>query len=116
MAGVSVSVNGQVYLVTCDDGEEDHLAELAQFLDQRVSGLVGRFGQVGEARLLLTAGLLLADELAEAQRGVAVLRAELEQLTAARDKLGGEVSEAWQDIVTRASRRLEDIAAGLENP
>ena len=114
MAEVAINVNGQTYKVTCDEGQEKHLLGLAQFLDERVGKLVESFGQVGEARLLLMAGLLTADEFSEAQHEIETLRAELEQISAARDKLGGEASDAWQAILTQASRRLEDIATRLE--
>lgn len=65
MGQVAVTVNGRSYDIACDDGQEDHLVRLAREFDQRVRGLVATIGQVGEARLLLMAGLLIADEVSD---------------------------------------------------
>jgi cell division protein ZapA len=59
---VNVLVNGRAYTIACDDGEEDHLRELGTFVDKRVQELTGSVGQVGDTRLLLMAGLVIADE------------------------------------------------------
>lgn len=72
MAGqvsISVTVNGRRYAVACDEGQQQQLQRLAADLDARIARLAGGLGQVGQERLLLLAGLLLADELAEARRG-----------------------------------------------
>ena len=47
---VNVLVNGRAYTVACDDGEEDHVRDLGQYLDKRVRELSGSVGQVGDAR------------------------------------------------------------------
>jgi len=66
MGQVSVPVNGRSYTITCDDGQETRIRRLAQYLDAKVSEFVGKVGQVGEARLLLLAALVIADELSDA--------------------------------------------------
>lgn len=65
MAHVSIQVNGRKYDIGCDDGEEEHVRGLALELDRRVGQLAASVGQVGDARLLILTGLLLADELAD---------------------------------------------------
>ena len=65
MAQVDVLINGKSYNVACDDGQEDHLLQLAGYVDQRVQDLVNSVGQVGDARLLVMASLLISDELSE---------------------------------------------------
>ena len=67
MAEVSIIVNANTYKVSCADGEEQHIKDLATVLDAKVGELVGAIGQAGESRLLAMAGLLMADELAEAK-------------------------------------------------
>jgi cell division protein ZapA len=49
---VNVLIKGRAYTVACDEGEEDHVRELGEFLDKRVRELSGSVGQVGDARLL----------------------------------------------------------------
>ncbi len=65
MGQVNIRINGQPYELACDDGQEGHLRGLAEMVDRQVTDLARSVGQVGEARLLLMAALLICDELAE---------------------------------------------------
>ena len=65
MAQVTVTINDRDYEIACDDGQENHLIKLSQFVDKRLRKLTDAIGQVGDARLLVMASLLLADELSE---------------------------------------------------
>jgi cell division protein ZapA len=71
MAQVDVEVNGHVYKVACENGQEPRLAELARHFDRQVARLAGELGQIGEARLLLLAALTVCDELYETRRRLA---------------------------------------------
>ena len=66
MAQVSVTINGRIYQIACDDGQEANLTRLANYVDKRVGELVAAVGQVGDDRLLVMASLLVADELSDA--------------------------------------------------
>ena len=55
-------MNGQAYTIACDEGEEDHLRELAATVDAKAREVLGSVGQVGDTRLILMAALLIADE------------------------------------------------------
>ena len=107
MAIVTVTVNGHEYQVACDDGQEDHLTGLAEYLDKRVSELTKTMGQVGEARLILMASLLVAYELSDIVDEVNSLRGEL-------DLASEEASEAAGSAVEQMADRIESIAARLE--
>jgi cell division protein ZapA len=106
MAQIDVTINSRQYRIACDDGQEAHIAKLAEYVDQRVAELVSAVGQVGEARLLVMASLLIADELSEL---FAELKAKGE---------GGETvarAEASLAAMTEAlAARIETIAARLE--
>jgi cell division protein ZapA len=65
MAEVSVRVNGYVYTVGCEDGQEAHLQAMAGEIDARIASIKAVGAQSGESRLLLLAALLLADELSD---------------------------------------------------
>ena len=65
MSQVTVTINGRKYDISCDNGEEAHLTQLAEYVDRRVDELVAKVGQVGDARLLVMTSLLCADELSE---------------------------------------------------
>ena len=67
MATVTVEINGRPYAVGCADGQEDRVRILAKQFDGHVRQVAGEVGHVGDIRLFLMAGLLLADELHEAR-------------------------------------------------
>jgi len=67
MAQVTVTINGRSYPVACNEGEEPRIAELARYVDSKMKAFARDLGQIGEARLLVLAALVLADELADAQ-------------------------------------------------
>ncbi len=84
MARVEVTIHGRRHDLICDDGQEDHLRQLAAQLDHRLAGLAERFGNLPETRLLVLASLMLVDELDEAGRRAPPptgLLDELEQAT-----------------------------------
>lgn len=109
MAQVSVTINDRNYQIACDDGQEDHLLKLANYVNTRVSELVASVGQVGDARLLVMVSLLIADEMSDAYseleearsagEGVAALMATEDHLV---DKL---------DVLTK---RIETIAESVK--
>lgn len=116
MAQVDVDINGQSYRIACDDGQEEHVAHLAEYLDHRVGELVDSVGQVGEARLLLLAALLVIDELAEADQQAEEVRGKLEEATAADQQSATETAaEATENLMNRVAERLENIAGSLDS-
>jgi cell division protein ZapA len=63
---VEININGRLYAVACDEGQEDRVRDLAGMVDSRVRQLTSSGPvAVGEANLLVLAGLMLADELSE---------------------------------------------------
>lgn len=114
---VNVMVNGRAYTIACDEGEEEHLKELAAEVDHKISELLGSVGQVGDQRLILMSALLLADELHMARSQLEVARRELAEERSSREELSGraEKSEAIAaDVIENAVKRIEDIAAKLK--
>lgn len=69
MAQVAVLVNGKRYLLACSDGEEAHLTQLAEIVDNRIKDLRGKIGAMDDSRMLLMAALILADELGTINSG-----------------------------------------------
>ncbi len=67
MPKVDININGRLYAVACDEGQEGRVRELAGIVDSRVRQLTGPgpVGGVGETQILVLAGLMLADELSE---------------------------------------------------
>ena len=69
MGQVTVEIGGRSYPLSCRDGGEPHLAALAAGIAAKADKLTSQLGQMSEARLLLMAALMVADELHEARRG-----------------------------------------------
>src|SRR5512132_2100104 len=108
MAQVAVTVNGRRYEISCDDGQESHVFRLAEEIDRRVGQLVASVGQVGDARLLLLASLLLADETEE-------MRTELARLRAGASAVpGGGESEVPADAAGALGEELRGLAERIE--
>jgi len=104
---VRLTVNGRGYDIVCDAGDEERLQTLAREIDRRVAQLTRSVGQIGDARLLLMAGLLVADELAEAKNEVSRAQGERTREDLAR-------GEIVADAIEKLAQRIEALAARLE--
>ncbi len=115
MPQVDVNINGRRYQIACDEGQEDHLSQLAEYVDKRVQELVGAIGQVGDARLLVMTSLLVADELSEAY---SALEENVEAGNGAGVVAGSvaahEREEAMASMLEAMASRIETLASGLE--
>ena len=81
MAQVIVTIAGRTYRMNCEDGQEGHLQRLAREVDDRMAGLRGSFGEIGDQRLVVMTALTVADELDTARSRIASLEEALEQTT-----------------------------------
>ena len=114
MAQVTLRINGYAYTLGCQDGEEAQLQAMAAEVDRRIESVKSSAGPSGEARMLVIAALLMADELHETAQALAAAEAKVapgdsKGSAAAPDpKLGRRLG--------KLAKRAEDIAAGLEHP
>jgi cell division protein ZapA len=107
---ISLTVNGRPYAIACDDGQEARIRRLGQYVDAKVAEFVGSLGQVGEARLLLLAALVIADELADANEALRLERSGARTAQAEATAAAGAAASGVQGI----AQRVEAIAARLE--
>lgn len=103
MAKVNITVNGRRYALGCDDGEEARLQVLGQKLDGRIKELANQFGQIGDLRLLVMAGITMLDELEDTDSLV-------EQKA---ERLAADVRRASEDAVSAASKREAEASKSL---
>ena len=75
MAQVNLTVNGRVYRMACEDGEEDHVTELGQRFDAAINELRGVLGEIGDQRLMVMAGILMTDRLGDTEERLRRARA-----------------------------------------
>jgi cell division protein ZapA len=108
MAQVTVRINGYAYTLACRDGEEQHLLAMAEEVDQRIEGIRHAAGQSGEARMLVMAALVLADDLYEARKRGEATTPPASAAPAPDPRLGRRLNQI--------AKRAEDIAADLEHP
>jgi cell division protein ZapA len=116
MAVVNVMVNGRAYTIACDDGEEDHLKDLASHVDSRVRELLSSVGQVGDSRLLLMAALLITDDMLDAQKKLEDHKEHVGALNGVQNELAerAEQSEVIAaEMLEKAAQRLEAMATKL---
>ena len=110
MTQVVIEINGRSYTMECPDGEEEHLRELASLLDNQVRDIKSSVGEVGDIRLLVMAGLIIADQLSEALDKVEKLGNEI----AGAHKTGSEAIEQSKQAEAQVAERLETAAKRLE--
>ena len=119
MGKVNLNINGRAYALGCEDGEEERLMRLGQELDTRVAAMADQFGQTGDLRLMVMAGILLIDEMdeitsnvdAEVERRIGKLQSENARIAKARDKSEADAAAG----LLRAAERIEAMAARLRD-
>ena len=102
MASVTLTVGGRRYELACRDGEEAHLRSLAATLDAKAADAARALGPTNEARQLLFAGLLLADDLAETRN------------TPAAEDMTEGLAEALEILAIRVEKIAETLEKDVE--
>jgi len=70
MANVNIKFNGKEFLLSCDDGQEDHLEELSMHLNKKFENLKNDLGNIGENKLLLITSIKIMDEYFETKKKI----------------------------------------------
>ena len=81
MANVSIKFNGKEFLLSCDDGQEEHLEELLTHIDQKFNDLKNDLGNIGENKLLLITAVKIMDEYFDTKKKVDQKKIELNDLS-----------------------------------
>ena len=81
MANVSIKFNGKEFLMSCDDGQEEHLEELLIQINKKFNNLKNDLGNLGENKLLLITAVKVMDEYYETQKKVDQKKTELKNLS-----------------------------------
>ncbi|MDC1330631.1 cell division protein ZapA [Pelagibacteraceae bacterium] len=146
MANVNIKFNGKEFLLSCDDGQEEHLEELLTHINEKFNNLKNDLGNIGENKLLLITSVQIMDEYFETKKKVEQKKTELQNLSNKfrelkslvydyRDKKEDEMKELQQDhesfkkeieknkedyekIIEAAADEIENFVekANLENP
>ena len=146
MANVNIKFNGKEFLLSCDDGQEEHLEELLTHINEKFSNLKNDLGNIGENKLLLITSVQIMDEYFETKKKVEQKKTELQNLSNKfrelkslvydyRDRKEEEMQQLQQDhedfkkeieknkedyekIIEAAADEIENFVekANLENP
>tara|TARA_Y100000815_G_C12877902_1_gene325377 strand:+ start:53 stop:499 length:447 start_codon:yes stop_codon:yes gene_type:complete len=81
MANVNITFNGKEFLLSCDDGQEEHLQELAEQMNKKFASLKSELGNIGENKLLLISSIKVMDEYFETKKKIEEKKKELNDLS-----------------------------------
>ena len=81
MANVNIKFNGKDFLLSCDDGQEEHLEELSLHLNKKFNELKNNLGNIGENKLLLITSIKIMDEYFETRKKIDEKKQELKNLS-----------------------------------
>ncbi|SIQ16301.1 cell division protein ZapA [Rhizobium sp. RU35A] len=109
MAQVTVMIDGKAYRMACEEGQQAHLESLALRFDRYVSHLKSQFGEIGDLRVTVMAGIMVMDELSEVSRRLSAVEAELAVLRQSHD--GVEQQQQASDHAVAAA--LSELASRL---
>jgi cell division protein ZapA len=116
VAQVNVSIAGKTYRMACEDGQEEHLGQLAERLNGMIEKFRGLFGEIGDQRLTVMAAIAMADQVDESQQRIARLEAEMVALQEARVAAlahANEVEAGLAEAVDEVAARIEAVASRL---
>ena len=114
MANVSIKFNGKEFLLSCDDGQEEHLEELLIPINQKFNDLKNNLGNLGENKLLLITAVKVMDEYYETKKKVEQKRIELKDLSNKFKELKSLIYE-YRDRKEKEIKELNDNHNELKN-
>ena len=121
MANVNIKFNGKDFLLSCEDGQEEHLEELSQNLTEKFNQLKLKLGNLGENKLLLITSITLMDEYFETKKKIEERKDEIERLKTKFKELRSLVYQYKDskdneiDILKKEHEKFEDQLENLNN-
>ena len=117
MANVNIKFNGKDFLLSCDDGQEEHLEELLTHINEKFSNLKNDLGNIGENKLLLITSVQIMDEYFETKKKVEQKKNELTNLSNKFRELKSLVydyRDQKEEEMKRLSQDHEDFKKEIE--
>jgi cell division protein ZapA len=118
MAQVNLTVNGRVYRMACEDGEEEHVEELGRRFDAAIDELRSALGEIGDQRLMVMAGILMTDRLDDAERRLAAAEDTVKTLRDGRTDTAMRIEGLEQNFaesLLHTAERIERVAERLQS-
>ena len=114
MANVNIKFNGKDFLLSCDDGQEEHLEELANHLGTKFEKLKTDLGNIGESKLLLITSIKIMDEYFETKKNVHINKQEIKNITEKFKELKS-LAYNYKDDKENEVKQLSNNISKLEN-
>ena len=114
MANVNIKFNGKEYLLSCDDGQEDHLEQLSIELNKKFQNLKNTMGNIGENKLLLITSITVLDEYFETKKNIDIKKIEIDNIKNKFKELKSLIYE-YKDNKDNEIKLLKDIQENLNN-
>ena len=118
MANVNIKFNGKEYLLSCEDGQEEHLEELSLNLNKKFNDLKFYLGNIGENKLLLISSIKVIDEYFETKKKVDLQKKEIQEIKEKFKELKSLVYQ-YKDIKENEFKNLsstqEELKTDIEN-
>ena len=114
MANVNIKFNGKEFLLSCEDGQEDHLEELALYLNKKFSDLKNSLGNIGEGKLLLITSISVLDEYYETKKKIDIQKKEINKITEKFKELKSLVYN-YRDLKEKEISELSKDQHNLKN-
>tara|TARA_B100001996_G_C18371746_1_gene481886 strand:- start:203 stop:649 length:447 start_codon:yes stop_codon:yes gene_type:complete len=111
MANVNITFNGKEFLLSCDDGQEEHLIELSEQLNKKFVELKSQLGNIGENKLLLITSIKIIDEYFETRKKIEEKKKELINLSERFKELKSLVYQYKDD----KEKEIETLSKNQEN-
>ena len=117
MANVNIKFNGKEFLLSCDDGQEEHLENLALYLNEKFSNLKNSLGNIGESKLLLITSISVLDEYYETKKKIDLQKEEINKITEKFKELKSLVYN-YRDLkeveISKLSKNQDDLKNEIE--
>ena len=114
MANVNIKFNGKEFLLSCENGQEEHLEELSVHLNEKFNNLKSSLGNIGESKLLLITSITVMDEYFETKKKIDQKISELKNLTEKFKELKSLIYE-YKENKEQEIKRLNDDQLHLKN-
>ena len=109
MANVNIKFNGKDYLLSCDDGQEENLKELSEYLSVRFEKLKNELGNIGENKLLLISSIKIIDEYFDLKKKIDDKKKEFQSLSEKFKELKSLVIDYKKDKDKEINKLKEDL-------
>ncbi|AFS47819.1 Cell division protein ZapA [alpha proteobacterium HIMB5] len=117
MANVSIKFNGKEFLLSCDDGQEEHLENLLIQINQKFNSLKSDLGNLGENKLLLITAIKVLDEYYETKKKIEEKKKEFSDLSKKFKELKSlvyEYKDNKEDEIKSLNNNLDELKRTID--